>query len=1224
MAVLSVLRNRLGILLTLALASVALAGVAALPQPPGGHPAVVSLAGSPHLWFSDHAGQLHWAGDTRALAGREIPWSNRIEVSRSELCALPADRLGNPWLSAGLLKQGDPIYLVKWETDWAQPQLLHIRSLRDVEALGINERNYGDLVYDVPTWEARYGFSVAALERGVMVPVCAPPPTPTPTPTATPKAGSTGGSTAAPPAPTSGGTRLTVSNIGRNTATLILWNYPGSWYYQYTAPAGGTCSSSPVQGSVASVTSLDPTTTYTFQAYSDSSCSTVIATASSFTTPEKSLTWVSITATAVTLTIAGHSGGWYYQADQAPHTNCSNVVTAGNNAVSLTGLTTNTAYTYTAYSDATCSTVIAATERFKTYNPRLAASLQTATTAVLTLHAWSTSADGNWYYQADKAPHNATCTGPESSNSVSLSGLSVNTRYTYTAYTDSNCTTAIVAAQPFTTRNPSLAVSNVGATTATLTISNWDVDTQKDGYWYYQRTSPSGDTTCHEVSTTTAAPGLTKSTRYTYTAYSDGNCDTANQLATASAFTTLTPALAAAQSGAVDVTLTLTNWATADGNWFYQDDQNQSCSGPVTAPTSGTTSTTTATNVLDDVSKTYVFTAYSDSNCDSTEAIAAAPGLTPVTMLVASNVGATFADLTLAPHTGDWYYQANKAPHTSCSNAQNAFSPTSLTGLTMNTRYTYTAYTDSNCTTAIATSKPFTTKNPALTASAQTATTATLTISNWDVGNDGYWYYQRTSPSGDTTCHEMSETTTSLTNLTANTTYKYRGYGDSNCTTAITAELSFATLTPSLAASNVGATTATLTISNWDVDTQKDGEWYYQRTSPSGDTTCHQESATTTSLTGLSVNTRYTYTAYSDSNCTTAIATASAFTTLTPALAAAQSGADVTLTLTNWATADGNWYYQDDQNNNCSSDVSAPTSGTTSTTTATNVLTDASLTYVFTAYNDSGCDSLKAIAAAPGLTPVATLAASNIGTTSADLTLSLHTGDWYYKADQAPHNTCSTVVSAGTSDVSLTGLTASTTYTYTAYSDNTCNTVIVAAAPFTTTSTYSLAVTAGILSAKLTFSGWTGNWYYQHDGASATCSTVVTGDNATATGLSENTSYTFTAYSDSSCSTAIVAAAAATTVNMDISVTKKDNHSLYVRLSDTTAWNTIVDGDVWSFRIVGSNQNLNVNVCTDATVSNPDPAKGSLIANTIYTVSGYIGRNCQGTAFESTTFHLRN
>ena len=81
---------------------------------------VVALQGTPHLWFADAQGVLHWGGDTRALAGRHINWNNRVEVSLEQLRTLPG---GDPWLSAGLLKDGDPIYLVKWETEWAEPRL---------------------------------------------------------------------------------------------------------------------------------------------------------------------------------------------------------------------------------------------------------------------------------------------------------------------------------------------------------------------------------------------------------------------------------------------------------------------------------------------------------------------------------------------------------------------------------------------------------------------------------------------------------------------------------------------------------------------------------------------------------------------------------------------------------------------------------------------------------------------------------------------------------------------------------------------------------------------------------------------------------------------------------------------------------------------------------------------------------------------------------------------
>ena len=135
------------------------------------HGAVVALQGTPHLWFADEHGVLHWGGDTRALAGKHIAWSNRVEVSLDQLRTLP---VGDPWLSAGLLKDGDPIYLVKWETDWPQPQLLHIQSIKDVELFGINGSNYGKFVIEKNEWERRFGISAAGLQRGVLASAIAP------------------------------------------------------------------------------------------------------------------------------------------------------------------------------------------------------------------------------------------------------------------------------------------------------------------------------------------------------------------------------------------------------------------------------------------------------------------------------------------------------------------------------------------------------------------------------------------------------------------------------------------------------------------------------------------------------------------------------------------------------------------------------------------------------------------------------------------------------------------------------------------------------------------------------------------------------------------------------------------------------------------------------------------------------------------------------------------
>ena len=173
------------VLLTLVLLALTLAAAVPASLPPG---AVIALAGTPHLWIADDQGVLHWGGDTRALAGKHVNWSDRREVSLDELRTLP---IGDPWLSAGLLKDGDPIYLVKWESDWPQPRLLHIQSIKDVELFGINGSNYGNFILEKATWESRYGFAAATLERGVLaaaVPTVTPTVVPTAAPTSVPTA----------------------------------------------------------------------------------------------------------------------------------------------------------------------------------------------------------------------------------------------------------------------------------------------------------------------------------------------------------------------------------------------------------------------------------------------------------------------------------------------------------------------------------------------------------------------------------------------------------------------------------------------------------------------------------------------------------------------------------------------------------------------------------------------------------------------------------------------------------------------------------------------------------------------------------------------------------------------------------------------------------------------------------------------------------------------------
>ena len=147
-------------------------GAAPPPQASPAPGTVFALAGTNHLWFADEQGVLHWGGDTRALAGKSINWGTRSELSLQQLLAY---RRGDPWLSAGLLKIGDPIYFVKWETVEARPRLQYILSIRDVELFGIDESNYGRYVKELAAWEREFGFDAATLSKEVLPPATTQP-----------------------------------------------------------------------------------------------------------------------------------------------------------------------------------------------------------------------------------------------------------------------------------------------------------------------------------------------------------------------------------------------------------------------------------------------------------------------------------------------------------------------------------------------------------------------------------------------------------------------------------------------------------------------------------------------------------------------------------------------------------------------------------------------------------------------------------------------------------------------------------------------------------------------------------------------------------------------------------------------------------------------------------------------------------------------------------------
>ena len=147
---------------------------------------------------------------------------------------------------------------------------------------------------------------------------------------------------------------LTASNITDTTATLTLsGSGTGKWYAKYTSPSGGTCSSGEDYGTAHSLANLQRNTAHTFEAYSDSGCTTLLGT-TTFTTEANWLTVTNLSMTGATLNLTGVSS-WHYKANTGPDSTCQGPVSGTSDA--LTGLTKGSTYNYTTYSDACTTTV---------------------------------------------------------------------------------------------------------------------------------------------------------------------------------------------------------------------------------------------------------------------------------------------------------------------------------------------------------------------------------------------------------------------------------------------------------------------------------------------------------------------------------------------------------------------------------------------------------------------------------------------------------------------------------------------------------------------------------------------------------------------------------------------------------------------------------------------------------------------------------------------------
>ena len=252
-------------------------------------------------------------------------------------------------------------------------------------------------------------------------------------------------------------------------------------------------------------------------------------------------------------------------------------------------------------------------------------------------------------------------------------------------------------------------------------------------------------------------------------------------------------------------------------------------------------------------------------------------------MLLSSSTQAASATLTILNHSDAWWYKRTLPDDDDTCHSVDAGTETaSLSGLSANTDHTYKAYGNKGCMTEITdnlTDTDFLTRPGKPTkpdvSSGEGAGKLTLKASVTGDGTLTGWQYQQKAASdpnyGDWT--DISSTSTSLSHqlscLSSVTGYRFKVRAVNATGTGVVSDASDAAQPSSatLTASTVTRHSATLTIASHA------DAWWYKRTVPNDDGTCHSVATgtATASLSGLSANTNYTYKAYCDSSCSTEI-----------------------------------------------------------------------------------------------------------------------------------------------------------------------------------------------------------------------------------------------------------------------------------------------------------------------------------------------------------------
>ncbi len=284
-------------------------------------------------------------------------------------------------------------------------------------------------------------------------------------------------------------------------------------------------------------------------------------------------------------TVSDHVGAWWIKADKGPDSGANvckaATLSGGGYEYRADGLTHNTTYTYTAYSDNTCATQLGSPITFTTLEKKLVAIVIEQNMAKLQRVGLDLGLLKAYIKGDGAAPHN-TCTkfddvadrnvGGGIEDTLTLTGLDPKTSYTYRAYEDSLCATEL-SVMTFTTLPAELAVQSLGPNSVSLRLTG-----HKGRDWYY-KANKAPHNNCTEQKGNAPNPintlnlgGLTISTAYTYTAYTDSNCTDGNELDDDGVtFTTLAtaPTLTVSYISPTTAKLTISGYT---GIWLFTAD----------------------------------------------------------------------------------------------------------------------------------------------------------------------------------------------------------------------------------------------------------------------------------------------------------------------------------------------------------------------------------------------------------------------------------------------------------------------------------------------------------------------------------------------------------------------------------------------------------------------------------------------------------------------------